>query len=63
MQNLGAVPLSGSQDIDVEAWKDYPPPWTDKSQPQRFYSETATAPGEHKAQRRDGAGICKVFSP
>ncbi|KAL8882400.1 MAG: hypothetical protein Q9198_000594 [Flavoplaca austrocitrina] len=57
MQNLGAVPLSGSQDIDVEAWKDYPPPWTDKSQPQRFFSETATAPGEHKAQRRDGRGI------
>ncbi|KAL9632378.1 MAG: hypothetical protein Q9204_003822 [Flavoplaca sp. TL-2023a] len=56
MLNLGAVPLSGSQDMDVEAWKDYPPPWTDKSQPQRYFSETGIAPGEHKAQRRDGRG-------
>lgn len=63
MQNLGAVPLSGSQQMDVEAWKDYPRPWTDKSQPQRFSSGTATAPGEHEAPRRDGRGICKVFSP
>ncbi len=62
MQDLGAVTLPGSPHMDVEAWKDYPQPWTDKSQPQRFFSGTATtAPGEPEAPRRDGKGRCKVF--
>ncbi|KAL8857392.1 MAG: hypothetical protein Q9178_006019 [Gyalolechia marmorata] len=56
MQDLGAVTLPGSPPMDVGAWKDYPQPWTDKSQPQRFFSGIATAPGEHEAPRRDGKG-------
>ncbi|KAL8897237.1 MAG: hypothetical protein Q9207_007318, partial [Kuettlingeria erythrocarpa] len=57
MQDLGAVTLPGSSPhMDVEAWKDYPQPWTDKSQPPRFFSGIASAPGEDEAPRRDGKG-------
>ncbi|KAL8645215.1 MAG: hypothetical protein Q9210_006834, partial [Variospora velana] len=54
IQSLGAVPVSGHQnmDPDTEAWNDYPRPWTDTSRPERFLSEKA----DNEAQQREGRG-------
>ena len=61
MQELGAVPLSENQGVDLEAWKDYPPPWTDKTRPQRFFSTLTTSGADNEVKRRDGSGRCKCL--